>query len=933
MKCKYINKLLIISAILLTALSALVISSCSKIDDLSDYNEIRDFEIISYHPIAMELSEVQIEESIIYIGVSFGEYLFPMHFMAKPIFNGEIDRITGLDFSKELVLENTESELTFYVMASSGLSRPYTIKSRVKQLNKNISISRFFTIKEPIPNMLVSEEGMVVNYSEEGIRRDTLKIFSVNGTYPVTIIPEFAIHTTSQFGSITGPDNSVQLFDNGNTPLLFESTESAYKIEVISESGLKNEWTVVMCHAPFVSGNDGISTAEQRERSDIDPRTVSAVLSGSAVFSIDESIIDNMGENILLMLTEDGGSISFPLKVEIDFDLSDGVQLFELEQPAILTFESWDDIIEFYILDTDACVSRLWRIGLKERKTSGNDVLSFGYNYTAATVTYKYSLFSPSRGPSITLDNTKTAIYPSTGDIYLYMNHVNNVDVVILLNPDNWKLTLNNLKVVVSEGATVSLPSFVWSGNDSWMSSIPFTVTAQDGKKKTWRVNIRDMRTPTLSSACELFGLNIARYSPNYAAFDAFEPVVIDNDKQCVTLKLIDDNGVYPLSIWPLYETSPFSGVTSQSGGNDPLLFDSPDSEQTITVTAEDGTKKVWSVKLQAPTREVQANVESFQVTSVSQGALLGKVTKKDETGLIRLWLDAAVTFPLEISYVMTVSKKATASVPLRGTFKANSYKDLLSFSVTAQDGSKRDWNAKLVYEPQLPNWTFDSWSNSEPVGWGTSNKASTGTTPTVGNPGSAAQLRTGSTLGNIASGSLFLGEFNKKNRPITDGLSDPISLTFFGKPLETSGKVLGIQMDVIYSPGSMYISGTNRELGSCVVELVKPKAGQENAEFIYHGADASGVQHKANTAYSVAHAQVLFGNSPGTSWKGTDITVVSNTQWTTVQVLFNYPDGKMPDFTHLHIVFASSGQGDIFKGVSGSTLKVDNVKILYEEE
>jgi len=40
-----------------------------------------------------------------------------------------------------------------------------------------------------------------------------------------------------------------------------------------------------------------------------------------------------------------------------------------------------------------------------------------------------------------------------------------------------------------------------------------------------------------------------------------------------------------------------------------------------------------------------------------------------------------------------------------------------------------------------------------------------------------------------------------------------------------------------------------------------------------------------------------------------------------------------MPSFTHLHIVFASSAQGDAFRGVSGSYLRVDNVRILYAEE
>jgi len=151
--------------------------------------------------------------------------------------------------------------------------------------------------------------------------------------------------------------------------------------------------------------------------------------------------------------------------------------------------------------------------------------------------------------------------------------------------------------------------------------------------------------------------------------------------------------------------------------------------------------------------------------------------------------------------------------------------------------------------------------------------------------------------------------------------------------PLKTSGKILGIRFDAIYSPGARFISGTDRELGSCTIELLKPKPGQEHVEFIYHGVDAQGIPHRTNTADFVAHTKIVLGDLPGTAWNGKDITVVSNTTWTPVQILFDYPGGNMPDFTHLHVVFASSAQGNLFRGVSGSTLKIDNIRILYEEE
>ena len=141
------------------------------------------------------------------------------------------------------------------------------------------------------------------------------------------------------------------------------------------------------------------------------------------------------------------------------------------------------------------------------------------------------------------------------------------------------------------------------------------------------------------------------------------------------------------------------------------------------------------------------------------------------------------------------------------------------------------------------------------------------------------------------------------------------------------------MEFDAIYLPGSEFISGTDRELGSSTIELVKPKPEQEGATFRYHGLRYDGTPHPLNTAEAVAHAKIEIGNSPGVAWNGSNITVVSSTNWTKVRVLFNYPGGQMPNFTHLHIVFSSSAQGDAFKGVVGSTLKIDNVRILYEED
>jgi len=918
--------------------------SCFRVDEMSDLNEIHRLEIVSHAPYAIEISGTQIENNVIYIDIDFGEYLFPLYFRAEPIFEGEIDRIVGIDFSQDLVLETPFSELSFYVMAKSGLARAYTIRPRVTPLDKNVALSRFFKIRNIEPEMLISEEGVIVSFAGVYGRRDTLRVFTVAGSFPVTITPEFAIAETSNFGEITNPNGTIQPFVNGETSLRFESKGTVYNLTVISESGSMNTWAIVIYHAPFVSGADGVSIPQQREGSNINPRTISAV-SQTGGFATNDVFVDNHTEQILLEMKNRENDVVFPLKINLSFAVLSGVQVFGLNgsaNSATFVFEDWNDVQTFYLLDTEARVSRLWSISLREWLSSANMVLKFNYGYTASMVCSQFALFGACppahHGPAIALNIEQTIIRSRTnsvGDIFLYMTDVRNNARPLTFS---WSLTLNDLQIAVSEGAALGeLPSLVWT---NWQSPPrSFTVTAEDGSEKTWYINIRDMRNHVPSSEADLTTLTISRHVPNFAVFDAFEPVTIDAQERVVTLKLSYDDGVYPLQVWVSTEVSPFAQVTSQNYGADPLIFENENSEQTITITAEDGTESDWTVRLQVPPREARADVLNFQITSMT-GAQLAQITRNDETGAIRVWLGASATFPVEITYVMTVSPRATASIPLRGTLTFNSYQELSSFIVTAQDGSSRNWSVRLVHEPQLPNWNLDAWTNATtPVSWATANNiATSGTTRVAGNPASgfAAQLRTGSALGQIASGSLFLGSFHFD--PIV-GLNDPIRLTHFGRPLATSGHIRGIEVDVIYLPGSEYISGTNhRELGSATIKLLKPRPGFEDVPFVYHGSRPEGGSlpagpHPNNTAVYVAHKQAVFGNSPGTAWNGLPITVVSNTEWTTVQVLFDFPNGVKPDFTHLHIVFASSARGDVFEAVVGSTLRIDNVRILYKEE
>jgi len=957
------TKLLKYLSISLVAL-LVILPSCYRIEEMSDFNQVHTLDILSFSSETieiggftrmMEIGGTQVEIDVIYIDVEFGEHLFPLRFYANPIIQGEIDRVIGIDFSEELVLETPDCELRFYVMAISGLSRVYTIRTRIVPLENNVSISRFFQIVNVEPAMLVSEQGVISG--------DTLRMFTIGGSGPVTITPRFqTVAESTYFSDITSPTDVVQLFANGEMPLSFNRPEDAHRLRVVSESGIESTWHIMVYHTPMATGAAELGA-------ELDERDVSTA-SQTENFEVQNTFVNvDAGEILLAIRDAAPEPTGFPLEVVVVLDVPSGLQVVGLENTASFArttafsasfvFEGWDDEHIFYVLDTETFVSRQWRVVLQEVKSSENIVLDFQYTFSASTVTF----WSPEEqrldeGPAATLSVERTTIFSrgiNGGDIFLAMVDLNNAYVGDG-RLDNWELTLNVEHIATSNRATIGeLPSFVWTGNGGWGTPQSFEVIAQDGSVRTWLVHIEDVYNRVPYADAELKTLTITNHAPSFAVFDAV-PVTISSEQRVVTLNLVEDHNAYPLQVWFSADLSTRAQIMTQNNGTGPLVFQNENDTQTITVRAEDGTIVDWTVRLQPPSRSAEAQVLTFNVSNVSGAFMLANTTTTihPESREIRIRLTSPnpiATSPV-ITYAMTISDRATATVSLGGTFNFSTFRQRHTFRITAEDGTTtQDWTVRLIYEPQLFNWNLDSWSlgsaaiNVFPHGWATANFRAAGmfdvenTTRVAGNPasGGAAQLRTNAApiIGRPGAGTLFLGTFDASNAVTFQ--NDPIRITRFGLPFGTSGHIRGISVDVKYQAGATFIPGTTyHELGSATIELVKPDPSRPaGTPWVYHGHHTAGHPHDLNTAIRVANREMLFGNTPGVAWTGESIKVVSPTEWTTVEILFDFPGGVMPDFTHLSIVFSSSARGDLLNnnGVNGSTLTIDNIRILYKEE
>lgn len=908
---------------------SLAVSSCTNVDELSDANTIGGLTLLSYSPNTIKLASVTVENDVIYIPVLHGKYEFPLRFYATiDILPG--NKVIGIDLTKEQCLESIDSEIKFFVMAPSGSTRTYYIRAKEIPLDENNYISENVFLSNVAPEKLIVSQQAVIS-----ARGDTLTLFSVGGEYPVTVTPTFNIVESSKMPN----------FDNGSTPLRFTSASNIHKLKVVSKSGAERVWNVRLHTTSVISASNPDVQRSKLATTDIEPRTFISTAQGDAATV--SSYVDNYSEVIELEVKKASinapDSDVFPLKVDMSFDMLPDIELFGMQTSSTLTFNDVNTTYSFDMLDKHSGVSRHWTVKLKMWKASSADVLTFPYNATIAQVPTSWSWGKYYYEPCIKVYSNETKIFPLDREIHISASAVK-LEMTGTKNKKAWKLSLDVSGMTLSPGAVTTTKKLEWVSNyepgflgelgskenDCWKHPKEFVVRAQDGTEATWKVVIanKDDNIPA-STKCDLLNFSVARVLPNYAKIDAFGTEV-DNSAKTIKIKLLEDAGCYPISIYPDYEISPLANVLPMAG--QPLVFESVEDVKQFTITAQDGKSvQNWNVSLIPAPLDASAGITDFKMTSLVPSEFdVERMVKDDESRTIELLMSKAGAFPLTMGYVMTVSNRAVANVPLRGEFVFDSFTDIKVVRVTAQDGSSKDWKIKLIYMIQLPNWDLNKWLNTETATpWASANNSFVkGTNRTTdANGGYAAQLKSQSApiVNTFAAGSLFTGWFDIDNA-IKYYQNDPVILTHFGIEFATSSKLVAVEADISYHAGN----GPSSDYASAMVQLIYfDKSSGKKFEF--HGDRPDGTPHPNNNAVEVAKGYAIIGNSGGTV-NNTPVTVVPDGAWTKIRVPVVYPNGVVPKFTHLNVCFSSSWEGARFKGAVNSLFRVDNVKLIYED-
>lgn len=367
-------------------------------------------------------------------------------------------------------------------------------------------------------------------------------------------------------------------------------------------------------------------------------------------------------------------------------------------------------------------------------------------------------------------------------------------------------------------------------------------------------------------------------------------------------------------------------------------VYDQP----TFYLISESGIPHLWSIQFKD---KQNAEIEQFSLkNTLPPGYIQNIIIEKNNIHII---LGKSVkTWP----FVITPEIQKTTTATYKGTdyqegqdLEFNTFDDVKNITLVADNGDERVWNIYLESStPQLKNSNFDLWINTDlidgeqnkkinidPVpgkglGWSTANNTYVrGSVPVERNGGFAAQMTTSVQylgfigLGNLlAAGTVYTGSFHLNLQ-----LDQPRQMTFFSIPF--TARPNAVEVDAQYIAGKL-MQRSVKEGSSYVLKdipdgkdkghiWVKLLNWQGQGELAYHGEEVllSGLSVVGEGEH------IFYGTA-------------NEAEWQSVRVDINYKD-LVKEATHIAIVMTSSKDGDSFLGAVGSTLRVDNLSLIYE--
>ncbi|BAV94638.1 DUF5018 domain-containing protein [Ichthyobacterium seriolicida] len=259
---------------------------------------------------------------------------------------------------------------------------------------------------------------------------------------------------------------------------------------------------------------------------------------------------------------------------------------------------------------------------------------------------------------------------------------------------------LNGLKptIDISAGAIVS-PASLAPQNFTRGTAVDYTVTAQDGTTRKYKVTIGELSAATDITSFTIKQADHTSLSSKITADMTISPTNSGSDYTIV----LDGEDQTTVSLSPEIVVSPGATVDPASKVETEFTYG---TAKTYTVTAENGTTKAYSVIVKSS----NSKMKSFKFKTDT-----GKKIVQDVEGVIR---DNTITVKVPHDAVVTaltpeVLGNNGSKVTIKGQeTDANTEQNFSSsktYTVTAQDGTTSDYTVTVTpnAEPQIQNFIF----------------------------------------------------------------------------------------------------------------------------------------------------------------------------------------------------------------------------------
>ena len=299
----------------------------------------------------------------------------------------------------------------------------------------------------------------------------------------------------------------------------------------------------------------------------------------------------------------------------------------------------------------------------------------------------------------------------------------------------------------------------------------------------------------------------------------------------------------------------------------------------------------------------------------------------------------------LELS-AMEVSEGATASVTVGESYDFGMG---VQVKVTNEKDESTTYLVKAGY--QLPGGNFNTWNKNDVTPdsiWGNANTLVTTTKKVTSGSMIGAEIKTSSLLGIIASGSLYTADFNPNGVGTLSMASsstwpDGNELLDFGKPFaarpeymevkfsyEGKGDSCDIYILLENRTGNKNVNRKSTDVNTLVASAWFRSTKADNS--CRENPDVISVSEPDENGMRTLRLKLKYGEplegSPIENSSTFDTKLKSSNKAAINNGLVQ-GTGEEP-VTHIRVVFASSADGNHYKGVSGATLIVDDLKLIY---